>query len=147
MPDGFCSPFRCHRGIMANSTMHQPNAIPTHSFSARPAGFHQMPLGDWNPVFMEVLASGKGRPREGEDLPQAPEGVERDHHDDAGAEQQEDRVEEPLAERQGFAWGIALLCHASLPCGGCQAGTAASESSSATVVSRKKVATLSATSF
>ena len=45
MPEGFCPPFRCHSGIMADRTMHHANAIFTHIRSALWAGFHQMPCG------------------------------------------------------------------------------------------------------
>ena len=38
MPDGFCPPFQCQSGIIANSTMHQANAMPIQSRTARAGG-------------------------------------------------------------------------------------------------------------
>ena len=54
MPDGFCPPFQCQRGIIAKSTMHQTNAMATQIFSALCAGFHQMPNGASSPVCVLV---------------------------------------------------------------------------------------------
>src|SRR6185503_271408 len=98
MPAGFCSPFTCHNGIIANRTMHQAKAIATQNFSDRWAGFHQMPGGDCIAVFMRGLQSWQWRLGERHDLPQSPSGIEDEHHDDAREQQQERTVIESLSE-------------------------------------------------
>ena len=57
IPDGFCPPFQCQSGIIANSTMHHTNAMTTHVFSARCAGFHQLPFGESSPVCVSMCMS------------------------------------------------------------------------------------------
>src|SRR6185295_2869319 len=104
MPAGFCSPLRCHSGIMAKSTMHQANAMPTQIFSDRWAGFHQIPGGDSMPVFIWGAPSGKWGRSQGEDFPEPPRGVEDDHDQNSHDEQQERPVVQPLPQ-----WGFGLF--------------------------------------
>src|SRR5512139_2427060 len=101
MPDGFCPPFQCHSGIIANSTMHQPKAIATQTFSALCAGFHQTPGTGSRPVctLVSMRASRERAFRHGEDLPQAPPGVDEQHHQEPEEEEEEDVVEEALQQR------------------------------------------------
>src|SRR5688572_7361015 len=92
MPEGFCPPFQCQRGIMAKSTMHQPKAMPTHSLSVRWAGVHHSPCGESRPVCVSMCMGGSGKRcvAQAGNLPQAPAGVEEDHHQDAEREEQVD---------------------------------------------------------
>jgi hypothetical protein len=78
--------------------MHQANAIATHVFSERCAGFHHTAGGDSIPVFTRPSSGQWGR-REAQDLPEAPAGVADDHHDDARDQEQERLVIEALSQR------------------------------------------------
>src|SRR5688572_30424298 len=103
MPAGFCPPLKCQSGIMANSTMHQPKAMPTHMRSAGCARFHQMPFGDSIPVWVSMaIPSGQGCALEARDLPEPPAGEDDDHDDDPEDHQQGPVVKEPLAEWNGL---------------------------------------------
>src|SRR5262245_12802395 len=91
-PEGFCPPLKCHRGIMAKSTRHQTNARATHIFSCLPAGCHQVPAAATTAACASPWVMGPPRPpgsrqrRLGktDDLDQPPDGVEAEHHREAG---------------------------------------------------------------
>src|SRR5512134_2538654 len=140
MPAGFWPPLKCQSGIMANSTMHQANAIPTQTRSPGWAGFHQTPLGETMAECMD--SSGQRCGGERADLEPAPAGVEDEHHQQAEDQQQERIVEQPL--QQGRPLGL-WSAHADLAIRERDVGGGGAMS--ATMVVRKKRAIWSDVAF
>src|SRR3990167_8712120 len=100
MPLGFCPPLKCHSGIMANSTMHQMNAMMTQTRSCLLASVHHTPCGGTMAECISVVpliglapsmgvGSGQVRGRQRHDLVEAPARVEDHHDDDPGGQEQE----------------------------------------------------------